>query len=923
MIKLLAAACLSLTLCSAAAAQDAADPPTQTFRSAVDLVPADVSVVDNAGRPVTGLESADFSLTVDGRPRTIVSAQYIESGDVPAAAPVPATYSTNTAAIGGRLLMIVVDRANIATGNGRLVLEAASRFVSRLGPADRVGLAAIPGAGPEIDFTSNHEIVQSTLPKLVGLGRSGSGLQRIGTAEATAIERGDVLRGEEVFSRECAGARGDEIADCRRRLQAEAAMVSAEVRERSRNSLIALRSLIDWMAMTPGPKTLVLLSEGLVLDRDFGAVAWIGPAAARAEISVYVVQLDATAFDAMSRRISPTRNQDLALGREGLDLLAGAARGAVLRPATAAADDAFARLSLELSGYYLLSFSPEPGDRDGRPHKIRIQLPRRKGIEVRSRAEFVVQQTTALSDQAALSAVLRAPLLATDIPLRVTTYTLQDAETGRPRVLVAAEIDRARDAEANLALGFIVADADGTVVASQLVPSVESPVRPGDRMQTYTASAVLPAQGAHTLKLAVVDGHARRGSVERAFDVRERTIGQVRMSDLLIAERTSTASGGLLPTVGRAFTSAALNGYLELSAETTAALDGLQVTFEVASTPEGPALDSAAGRFAESDHPGRRTVEGSVPIGLLPPGEYVARAVVRTPGGATTSVARPFTMGTPDASAAVADTTAMRSTASVPVAFASRMDAFDAASVLQPQVVGFFVDRMNVGAAGPSAAGPALDLARAGRFDAAVDALKGVDDRLAAAFLGGLALYARGELEAAAGRFREAIKIDSNFFPAIFYLGSCYAAGGRDTEAAGAWQTSLVTESDAPFIYTLLADALLRLRETDQALDILGEARSLWPDSAEVALRLGTAHALAGHRAEALDALEPYLAAHPDDVERLFVALRVLYDAHAAGAPVRGVEEDRRLFVRYAEAYKGVLGSQAALVEEWRKAVEK
>ena len=125
---------------------------------------------------------------------------------------------------------------------------------------------------------------------------------------------------------------------------------------------------------------------------------------------------------------------------------------------------------------------------------------------------------------------------------------------------------------------------------------------------------------------------------------------------------------------------------------------------------------------------------------------------------------------------------------------------------MTPQVVGFFLDRMNAA----DAAGSAIADAKAGRFDEAAEASvkAGGSERLASVFLNGLALYARGQLEAAAGQFREALRLDSEFFPAAFYLGSCYAAGGRDREAAGAWQTSLVTEGDAPFVYTLLGDAL-------------------------------------------------------------------------------------------------------------------
>ena len=171
---------------------------------------------------------------------------------------------------------------------------------------------------------------------------------------------------------------------------------------------------------------------------------------------------------------------------------------------------------------------------------------------------------------------------------------------------------------------------------------------------------------------------------------------------------------------------------------------------------------------------------------------------------------------------------------------------------------------------------------------------------MSAAFLTGLALYSKGELEPAAARFREALRLDSEFFPAAFYLGSCYAAGGRDQEAVGAWQLALVTESDAPFIYTLLGDALLRLREVDQALAILDNAAAQWPENDEVQVRIGAALAMAGRRADALLKLESYLEKHPDDQERQFVALRMLYQARADGKPIRSTNEDRALFTRWA-----------------------
>jgi tetratricopeptide (TPR) repeat protein len=228
---------------------------------------------------------------------------------------------------------------------------------------------------------------------------------------------------------------------------------------------------------------------------------------------------------------------------------------------------------------------------------------------------------------------------------------------------------------------------------------------------------------------------------------------------------------------------------------------------------------------------------------------------------------------------------------------------------------------MNFGAGGAPQAAPAIAQARDGHFEEAMKMLGTSTSALPVTFLNGLALYAKGDLEPAAAKFRETLRLDSEFFPAAFYLGSCYAAGGRDSEDVGAWQMSLVTESDAPFIYTLLGDALLRLREVDHALEILNEAAAEWPDNDDVQVRIGSALAMAGKRAEAIAKLEPYLDKHPDDYERHFVALRTLYEARAAGKPVRSQAEDRALFARWAAAYAAAKGPQQAIVDQWQKTI--
>ena len=923
-----AALTAALAMCAVTVAQVPPQQPASGFRLAVDVVPVDVSVVDNDGRPVTGLTAADFTLDVDGRTRRIVSSQYVSAlreTSTPAAS--QATFSSNAAG-GGRLIMFVVDRGNIAPDRGRYAMEAASRFLSRLTPADRVGLIAFPGAGPAIDFTSNHAVVQSALPGLTGLTDTFPSSYRIGISEAMAIVQGDRTALNVVGQRECATApTAEERGLCLRQVVTDANGIYSSVNERTQTAMATLRSIVDRLSQATSPKTIVYVSEGLVLERP-GDSAWLGPAAARGQVTIYSLPLEVFGSDASTAREPATPARDKALAHEGLAVIAGSTRGAVF-PLTGNGDNAFARLALELSGYYLLSFEPESGDRDGRPHKIKVGVTGRAGLDIRARSQFTIDAPSRRTDDEILKETLQAPALATEIGLRLATYTMRDPASDKLRILMAAEIDRSGGSDTKLALAYSLVDDKGRLIHSQIDPEVKTTISPETSIQRYSGFILSDAPGPHTLKIAVVDERGRRGSVEHTFRAALTTVGEVQATDLLIAD-DKLASGSATPVVGGEFTSGIVSGYIELYSDTTDVLKNTTVMFEVAADAQARALDGAAGRVQPStaEAPNRRTHEGSVSLALLPPGEYVARAVVSTDGRKIGQVTRPFRVGRLAAAppktkpAGPSRTMLSRSAA---VAIASRTERFDRASVLTPQVVGYFVDRLDVGARGEANPAPVEEHARAGRFDEAVQSLGTPGTSVPAAFLSGLSLYAKakGDFEPAAARFREALRLDSEFFPAAFYLGSCYAAAGRDQEAVGAWQLALVTEGDAPFIYTLLGDALLRLREVDQALTVLNDAAAQWPDNDEVQVRIGAALGLAGKRADALLKLEPYLEKHPDNQERLFFALRLLHEARADGRPIRSTNEDRALFTRWAAAYKAANGPQQALVDQWQKAIRK
>ena len=895
-------------------------PPNQetpVFRGGVDLVAVDVSVVDPAGRPVRGLEPEDFTLEVDGEPRRIVSADFVSQSAASGVAP-SEQYGTNEGAAGGRLIMIVVDQGNIRQGSGQSLVKAAERLLRDLGPGDRVGLAAIPG-GRFVNFTSHVELVRQSLGQLAGaapsFGRSHV-VNRVGIAEALAADRGESWVLNEITGRECSATlNADERAQCSANLQNELAELAAHVRQQTDNSLTALRQLMTRLGSNPRPKTFILISEGLIVDRGLDQIAWVSSLAARTQTSLYAIHIDDTFADISTSvaRASSTRHEDRRLRIDGLHTLVGLARGAVYST-VAGGDSAFARLSLELTGYYLVGFEPVPAERDGKPHTIGVRVARR-GVEVRSRREFTLDASANAerTDEARLAETLRDPLLATEIRMRTATYSFPDPESANVRVLVTTGLGRSTDELPVRSVALMLTNEKGQLVVSRVDRA--GPRTDGDHRYQTTVS-VPPGQ--YTLKVAAVDEADHEGSVEHRFKAALTSAGSLMVGDLMLADADAAASGGLLPAIEPTLRSTDMSVYTELMSKEHDPLSRSGASLEIATDANGPALAKTDLAMAETKYADRRVAEGTLSMAELPPGDYVARGIILVGGRPVARLLRPFAY---DPSS---EARARLLTAALPEGGRIAVPAFDRAEVLRPEIVRFFLQQTETAAtSAPPAVQQSLSVARDGDLADLPAALgsTGPDDPLAP-FLRGLGLYARGELEPAAAEFRTSLRASSEFMPATFYLGACYAAGGRDKEAVGAWQTTLASETEVPFVYALTTDAYLRLRDWSAAIDTAHEASGQWPDDDRIRLRLARAHALGGQTRAALDALDPYLARHRDDHETHFLALRLLYEANARGEPVEGIEADRQRFERYMRAYAATDGPYQALIGEWAKSLK-
>src|SRR6188508_1637673 len=142
--------CVALCAVAALALVAAQERPIQgpTFRTGVDLVAVDVSVVDRNGKPVDDLLPPDFVVKIDGTTRRVVSADLVkvdvEYGRKPRVDKTesPSLYTSNLTPPTGRRIVIAIDQVRIGPGALRPVLDAASSFLDRLTPLDQVVLVA-------------------------------------------------------------------------------------------------------------------------------------------------------------------------------------------------------------------------------------------------------------------------------------------------------------------------------------------------------------------------------------------------------------------------------------------------------------------------------------------------------------------------------------------------------------------------------------------------------------------------------------------------------------------------------------------------------------------------------------------------------------------------------------------------------------
>jgi VWFA-related protein len=423
---------LAVLVC--ASAQQPPPAPTPTFRTGVDAVQLDVSVLDKERRPVRGLTAADFTVLDDGKPRQIVAFSAVE---LPALPPLPAAAAgvdtiqpdvTGNNLPDGRIVVILIDpflerimvpgRVTIADPPGITALRVtAAQVVDSLGPGD---LAAVVHTfyGVPQNFTTDKARLKRAI-------------------DNTAFGTNKRAEGEEWGNCNCGACRVEAITRVATALRAE---------PQRRKSVFFIGERVP-LAPVPGRCNIYLEP----------ATKQMVQATQLANVTVHTVDpnsLETTNVHAgddfkpdgipvsVAAAAQERANRAHLIERQqSLQTVADWTGGrAILN--TNVPEQSVRPILDESSAYYLLAFEAADVKRDGRFHPITVRV-NRPGLQVRTRkgyyAESVIPASAGPDTPPSLDDVARRLLPSRGLPMSVTAAPFR-GPNGTPVVLVTTGV---------------------------------------------------------------------------------------------------------------------------------------------------------------------------------------------------------------------------------------------------------------------------------------------------------------------------------------------------------------------------------------------------------------------------------------------------------------------------------------------------
>jgi len=405
------AALLTAVMASGAVHAQQQQPPV--FRSGVQIVEVDVRVFDRDGRFIEDLTAADFEVLEDGVPQPVQSLFLVggrgEAGGANLPTQPTAPTRTHVPTTPRQTWIFFFDLNHLTPGSGfdraRRAVEdfirdrfrdgdlagvvAGERMVdNRLTSVREELLKAVAGVKPLTEARSRQIDLTRGVPRFLD------------EAEAMRAARGD----REAVGGAAIRACSDDPSICEHAesmVREKGARIGADIRRTTMASLRTINALAAGLARIPGPKTIVLLSDGFVTEQVETTLRSVAGQTARAGARIYAIDVRGLNRGRGAGLIDQEQVADEAGGPPSFDELADAPNSLAVdtgglmirnennigRALDTIVDDA--------SRYYVLAYQAPPHAYDGsfRPIQVRVN---RAGVRVRARRGYLALEPSTM-----------------------------------------------------------------------------------------------------------------------------------------------------------------------------------------------------------------------------------------------------------------------------------------------------------------------------------------------------------------------------------------------------------------------------------------------------------------------------------------------------------------------------------------------
>jgi hypothetical protein len=585
-------ACLVLAAAGALAASGHARSvsawQTPVAREGVTGLTVDFVAVQPDGAPAMDLKAGEVEIRISGRLRTVRALRRVATAPLPQSAPrsAPPPFGTNDTVASGRSFALVVDDESLSAAHVQLLKNAVDGLLEELTPTDHATVVTLPFGGAKTPFTSDRARIKMAVGAIA--------------AQGTRNETGSDLA-------------------CR-----------------TRRFLESLETFLQAQAGRSSPLTVVVFTAGLAAPRRDAAAA---EAPGMCELPITHFQRVTTVAGAARANFFIAQPDDIALGiqrsresisgagylgsdnpLEGIENLAGVT-GGVRVPLNATGSASLLRVAAQSSAYYVAEIDREPNEPVGRSQTLDVRVSRRD-VTVRARPEitFLEPRPGARVTRLALPDLLLTRDAFTDVRLRVAGFTVRESDA---KLRLGLVVEPADDAVELASVGAVLID-NGDVVSRWVG---------ADTLGRPLLGAMPAREGTYRLRVVAIDSGGRIGAAEDIVHVGLTRVGPLSLGSLLLGiSRHDT----LIPQLQFGTEPTAIASFDIYGG---AAGMRMAAVVEVARDLSGPAIVALPLALARADE-GRVVAKGAVPIGALPPGDYVVRGVIRLEDGTTGRVTR-------------------------------------------------------------------------------------------------------------------------------------------------------------------------------------------------------------------------------------------------------------------------------------------